>query len=84
VLDEEAFKTENLGLIWRDKKGNPVKEAEIRPNMFRDFYIRGSRGMAYEGYWEHSFVPKKYRIRGKIMRKLMPLVKGESSNSTAD
>jgi hypothetical protein len=73
-----------LGLIWRDKKGNPGKEATVRPDMFGDFYIRDFRGMTYEGYWEHSFAPKKYRVRGKIMRKLLPLVKGRSSSSNTD
>jgi hypothetical protein len=80
VLDEEAFETEELGLILRDEKGNPVKETTITPNdELNGFYISVSiRGMLSElGYWQDAAVGKKYRKRGKIMRKLLPLVKGE-------
>ncbi|GAB1317702.1 hypothetical protein MFIFM68171_07912 [Madurella fahalii] len=78
VLDEEAFEPEELGLILRDKKGNPVKETTIRPEELGAFYITWSRGATSEsGYWEYAAVGKKYRTRGKIMRKLLPMVKGE-------
>ncbi|KXX72850.1 hypothetical protein MMYC01_210576 [Madurella mycetomatis] len=82
VIDEEAFRTEELGLIFRDLKGNPVKEAEIEPYMLNEFYGRYERGMMYEGHWEHANVPKKYRVPGEIMRRLLPLVKGESLDVT--
>lgn len=78
VLDEEAFETEQLGLILRDQKGNPVKETTITANEeIGAFYISVSvQGMLPEtGYWEHAAVGKKYRTRGKILRKLLPLVK---------
>ena len=80
VLDEEAFETEKLGLILRDEKGNSVKETTITPNdELYGFYISVSiRGMLSElGYWQDAAVGKKYRKRGEIMRKLLPLVKGE-------
>lgn len=78
VLEEEAFETEELWLIVRDKKGNPVKETTIRPNELGAFYISNQRGaMSESGYWQEGAVGKKYRLRGKIMRKLLPMVKEE-------
>lgn len=81
VLDEEAFKSGEVGLILRDKKGNPVKETTFcHPEEVNAFYISVEvRGMLPEsGYWEHGAVGRKYRARGKIMRKLLPIVKGAS------
>lgn len=83
VLDEEAFRTEELGLIFRDKKGNAVKQSEIEPYRLDEFHGRSERVMTYEGWWEHAFVPKKYRVRGKIMRTLLPLVKAQDGLSEA-
>ncbi|KAL2133699.1 hypothetical protein VTI74DRAFT_1875 [Chaetomium olivicolor] len=78
VLDEEAFETEELGLILRDKKGNPVKETVITPNELGAFYMADARGASYSGgYWRHAAVGRQYQTRGEIMRKLLPLVKGE-------
>ena len=75
VLDKDALDEDEFGLIMRDKKGNPVKEAEIRPRALDEFMVRYARGMFYEGYWEHARTGNKYQIRGKIMRRLLPLAK---------
>jgi hypothetical protein len=77
VLDKDALDADEFGLILRDKKGNPVKESEISPDALDEFLARYNRGMFYEGYWEHGRPGYKYRSRGKIMRRLLPLVKGE-------
>ncbi|KAK4097136.1 hypothetical protein N658DRAFT_489449 [Parathielavia hyrcaniae] len=65
-------------------KGYPVKETEVQVEggMLSDFWMRSDRGMTFEGYWEAAYVSKRYRIRGKTMRKLLPLVKGESADAT--
>lgn len=79
VLDKEAFETEELGLIFRDKKGNPVKETELAPDEMFTFRGALERGMLPEsGHWEYGRVGRKYRIRGEIMRQLLPLVRGDS------
>ena len=78
VLDKEAFETEELGLILRDKKGNPVKETELAPEEMFTFRGAWERGMLPgSGYWEYGRVGPKYRTRGKIMRQLLPLVRGD-------
>ncbi len=77
VLDREAFETEELGLILKDLKGNPVKEIEVAPNALDAFYISWTRGMLRESYWQYARVGRPYRTRGKMMRKLLPLVRGD-------
>ena len=76
VLDKDALDADEFGLILRDKKGNTVKESEIDPGALDEFMTRYGRGMFYEGYWEHGRPGNKYRIRGKIMRRLLRLAKG--------
>jgi hypothetical protein len=77
VLDEEAFRAGELGMIFRDKKGNPVKDSWIFPDELGAWIMKVFRGAMYEGYWEHAVVAQKYRTRGRIMRKLLPLVKAQ-------
>ncbi len=78
VLDKDALDAGECGLILRDKKGHPVKESEIDPGGLQEFIARSERGMFFEGHWEHGRPGYKYRLHGKIMRKLLPLVKGEA------
>ncbi len=75
VLDKDAFEADEFGLILRDKKGNLVKEAEIGLRVLDEFMTRYGRGMFYEGYWERARPGGRYRIRGRIMRRLLPLAK---------
>ncbi len=78
VLDKDALDADECGLVLRDKKGHPVKESEIDPGGLQEFIARSERGMFFEGHWEHGRPGYKYRLHGKIMRKLLPLVKGEA------
>ncbi|KXX81072.1 hypothetical protein MMYC01_202766 [Madurella mycetomatis] len=66
VVDEEAFETGELGFIYRDKKGNVVREGPAR-DMWRE-----------TDPWGQSVPGKKYRSKGKIMRELLPRVKAGS------
>lgn len=82
VLDRESFEKDDLGLMFRDKKGRSVKEAEIRPEDLNDFRCSSDRGRTHEGWWEHAYVPKRYRVNGKRMRPLLSLVKGEAGEGS--
>ncbi len=83
VLDKDALDADECRLILRDKKGNLVKVSEILPSSLQEFIVRSERGMFFEGHWAHSRPSPKYRLRGKIMRKLLSLVKeGEQPEVT--
>ena len=80
-LNEETFhlvkNTPKITGFLGGQNPTPVKESEISPDALDEFLARYNRGMFYEGYWEHGRPGYKYRSRGKIMRRLLPLVKGE-------
>jgi len=85
VFDLDAFKEERAKLIYRDRKGYPIKETVLgMPEGYEDFRGRCSRGATFEGYWEHAVVANMYERKGKIMKKLLPLVKEAEEKERAE
>lgn len=80
VIDEEAFETGDLGFLYRDKKGNAVREEPARFDQLDDPQMRVyTKGMWRETYpWAQSVPSKKYRSKGTMMRALLPRVKAGS------
>ena len=79
ILDEDAFKDEELGLSLRDKKGIPVKEWTIRPDFdsLDGLHMDDFRGKLWQQGWWEIPTARKYRTRGRIMRGLMERVRGK-------
>ena len=73
VLDEDAFETDTMRLLFRDGKGNIVKEAEFEvPLDFEELEHRILWGsMRESALWQDADVGKKYKTKGEIM---MPLL----------
>ncbi|RGP80293.1 hypothetical protein FLONG3_1594 [Fusarium longipes] len=79
VFDEEAFKDDELLLVFMDKKGNVVRQAGIDPADLPNLPHYNLRGSITEsGFWCNAEVGKKYKTRGQIMRAVLPLVMDES------
>ncbi|CAI4215994.1 unnamed protein product [Parascedosporium putredinis] len=75
ILDEEAFREGELGLMFRDSHGNVVKDSSIKPDQLRELYIYNFRGAQRESsFWLDAAIGKKYKTRGKIMRTILPQV----------
>lgn len=75
VADQQAFEEERLGLVFRDSKGNVIREGTIKPEevqYLREYNTRGA--VAESEYWLDAAVGKKYRTLGKIMCALLPIV----------
>ncbi|KAJ4129211.1 hypothetical protein NW768_007746 [Fusarium equiseti] len=75
IADENAFKDGELLLVFMDKKGNIVRQTGIEPETLPDLPHYSLRGSITEsGFWQGAQVGKKYKTRGDIMRKMLPLV----------
>lgn len=75
VVDEEAFEEEELLLVWRDKKGNVVKQRTLEAHEVANIQYDASRGALFQsGYWEGAETGAKYRTRGELMRVMLPVV----------
>jgi hypothetical protein len=78
VLDEEAFRDEEMLLVFRDMKGDVVRQIAIKPDEAENlphYRLRGS--IRESGYWTDAVVGKKYKSRGEVMRAVLPLIKAE-------
>lgn len=86
VIDKEAFETDEVGFIFRDKKGNIVRESSVRfDQLYGDWILWMVRGNPRATYsWGGSVPRKKYKSKGRIMRELLPRVKGESAVDTSN
>ncbi|KAH8891137.1 hypothetical protein GQ53DRAFT_794319 [Thozetella sp. PMI_491] len=79
VVDQKAFENEEFWLIFRDKKGNIIKEGTIKPDEVQYLREYNSRGALWESeYWLDAAVGKKYKTRGEVMQALLPLVMAEA------
>lgn len=79
VLDQYAFETDELGLVFRDARGNVVRWSRIKADMLGDLFIRWSRGMLPEtNYWLDGDVGEDYETNGRIMRELLPKVMADA------
>lgn len=75
VADQQAFEEEEFGHIFRDRKGNVVRQSSIKAADIDGLEIRSIRKSVTEsGYWAGAAVRKKYKNRGKIMRAVLPVV----------
>jgi len=75
VVDEEAFKHEELLLVFMDKKGNVVRQAIITLEGLPDLPHYNMRGSITEsGFWRDAEVGKKYKTKGEIMRAVLPII----------
>ena len=78
VADEEAFRDEELLLVFMDKKGNVVRQTGIEPETLPDLPHHIMPGSITEsGFWTDAEVGKKYKTRGEIMRAVLPRAMAE-------
>lgn len=78
ILDEEAFKDEEMLLVFRDMKGDVVRQITIKTDEVENlphYRLRGS--IRESGYWTDAVVGKKYKSRGEVMRAVLPLIKAD-------
>ena len=77
VVDRTAFETDELGLVFRDVKGNVVREGRVRADELNELnicqHVRGS--LPEQHFWLDSEVGEKYRVGGEVVRELVPLAK---------
>jgi len=83
VLDRLAFETGELRMIFRDLKGNVVKEGSIDAEELDDLAIYRFRGAESESpSWLGAGVGKRYGPKGRIMKELMRRVKSVEASSS--
>lgn len=72
VADRHAFENDELRLVFRDNKGNVVRESRIRPDELGELSLRRLRGSLHESeYWLDGEVGEDYQTGGQIMRELL-------------
>jgi hypothetical protein len=75
VVDEQALDEDVFLLVFRDKKGNVVKETDVTAEYVVHLPGHTSRQFCEEtGFWTDAVDGKKYKLRGRIMRELLPIV----------
>jgi hypothetical protein len=75
IADRQAFEENQFGLVFRDKKGNTVREGMITPKEVQYMLQYDFRGALHNSeYWLDAVVGSKYKTRGKIMRAVLPTV----------
>ncbi|KAG7294540.1 hypothetical protein NEMBOFW57_004615 [Staphylotrichum longicolle] len=77
VVDRVAFETDDLGLVFRDVKGNVVREGRVRADELNELNLyQNVKGALRETrFWLNSEVGEKYRVGGEVVRELVPLAK---------
>lgn len=72
IADRDAFENDELRLVFRDNKGNVVKESRIRPDELGELSLRRLQGSIHESeYWLDGEVGEDYQTGGQIMRGLL-------------
>jgi len=76
IVDQRAFETGELGLVFRDAKGNVIRHGRIKPDQLNEMVVDDSRGALSEsGFWLDTEVGEKYRLEGEIVRDIVRLAK---------
>ncbi|KAF5636904.1 hypothetical protein F25303_8107 [Fusarium sp. NRRL 25303] len=78
VFDRESFEEEEVLLVFRDKRGNVVRQSSIKPDDLEHiphYIMRGS--ITESGFWLDAEVGEKYKKKGKVMREILPRVMAE-------
>ena len=79
IADEQAFDEGELGLVFRDAKGNVVREGTIPPEEVEWMLGYDFRAALEESeYWLDAEIGKYYKTRGEIMRAILPVVMSET------
>ena len=79
IVDQQAFEDGEFGLVFRDAKGNIIKEGSIKPEEVEYLLAYNSRGALSESeYWVDAAVGDKYKTRGEVMSSLLPVVMSEA------
>lgn len=72
VADRHAFENDELRLVFRDNKGNVVKESRIRPDQLGELSLCQLQGTVHESeHWLDGEVGEYYQTGGQIMRELL-------------
>lgn len=72
IADRHAFENDELRLVFRDNKGNVVKESRIRPDELGELSLCQTQGSVHESeYWLDGEVGEDYETGGQIMRELL-------------
>ncbi|KAK4171115.1 hypothetical protein QBC36DRAFT_340593 [Triangularia setosa] len=87
IIDQEAFETSQIYLVWRDPKGNVVKDMRGDTAGLPYLQYDINRLCVHEvGWWTEACFGKLYSIygkKGKLMRKLLLLLKEEVAKKVA-
>ncbi|KAK3899069.1 hypothetical protein C8A05DRAFT_18439, partial [Staphylotrichum tortipilum] len=76
VVDQRAFETGELGLVFRDAKGNVIRHGRVRADELNEMVVDESRGALPEsGFWLDTEVGDKYRVGGEMTRDIVRLAK---------
>ncbi|KAF5554090.1 hypothetical protein FPHYL_8520 [Fusarium phyllophilum] len=79
VFDRESFEDEEVLLVFRDKRGNVVRQSSVKPEDLEyipHYIMRGS--ITESGLWRDAEVGEKYKTKRKIMREILPRVMAEA------
>ena len=80
IVDEQVFEEGELGLVFRDAKGNVVREGTIPPEEVEWMLGYDFRAALEESeYWLDAEIGKYYKTRGEIMRAILPIVMSETA-----
>ncbi|KAK0673557.1 hypothetical protein QBC41DRAFT_311055 [Cercophora samala] len=87
ILDQEAFETDQMYLVWRDHRGNVVKDIRADISGLPVLQAELPRNPAYDiKLWVEACFGRQYNIhgkKGKVMRKMLPLVKEATAETMA-
>lgn len=77
IVDREAFETEQLGLVFRDVKGNVVRHGRVRADELNELVLYECvKGALNETrFWLDSEVGEKYEVGGEVVREIVSVAK---------
>jgi hypothetical protein len=82
IVDQKAFETEELGLVFRVAKGNIVRHGRVRADELNELVLyESTTGALHETrFWLDSEVGEKYQVGREVVRKIVPLVKDSEAS----
>lgn len=76
LIDQEAFDTGQLGLVFRDVKGNVIRHGPVDADDLNDLKIYELRGdLDEQWYWSNAEIGEKYRLGGEVLQGMVDAIK---------
>ncbi len=76
LMDQEAFDTGLMGLLFRDGRGNVICQVPIEVDDLGSVNLHDGRGdLDDQWFWIDAEVGEKYRVGGEVVQQLVDVIK---------